>query len=132
MGVHPEGIDAKTMAECVGVSYRQLDHWDRRGVLRPSVRQARGSGHGCRLYSPEDARVGRVLGVLCRLGAEHATLATAAMQLRARVSVWTGHVYVDADGLLHLMMPAGGAWCIDLAWAERHPCCGQATLAGVA
>ncbi len=31
-------------ASIVGISYRQLDHWDTNGVVKPSVSQADGSG----------------------------------------------------------------------------------------
>lgn len=30
--------------EIVGISYRQLDHWDRTGLVKPSRAEARGSG----------------------------------------------------------------------------------------
>jgi hypothetical protein len=130
MGVHPEGITAKAMAECVGVSYRVVDYWDRSDVLHPSIAGGAATRDWQRrLYSPADARVGRALGVLSRLGAEVDTLRVAARQLAERIGVWTGHVYVDVHGYLHLTMPAGGAWCLDLAWCERHPCCSQGTLA---
>jgi DNA-binding transcriptional MerR regulator len=37
----------------VGITYRQLDYWARTGLLRPSLRQAEGSGSQ-RLYSFTD------------------------------------------------------------------------------
>jgi DNA-binding transcriptional MerR regulator len=42
-------------ARMSGLSYRQLDEWDRRGFVKPSLAQARGSGVlPYRRYSGED------------------------------------------------------------------------------
>ncbi len=34
----------KQACEIVGITYRQLDYWDRQGVVRPSLGEAHGSG----------------------------------------------------------------------------------------
>lgn len=39
--------------EIVGISYRQLDYWDRSGFIGPSIQQAKGRGR-IRIYSEED------------------------------------------------------------------------------
>lgn len=41
------------LCRIAGVSYRQLDYWDRTGLLRPSLATAAGSGSQ-RLYSRDD------------------------------------------------------------------------------
>lgn len=122
-----QGIGAKEFARCCGVSYRVVDYWDRTGVLRPSLHPARGSGSQ-RRYSADDARLGRALGVLARYGAAGPALRRAAAELD-RIGSWTGHVYVDAAGAIHLAMSEGGAWCLDLTWCQRHPCCNAPQLA---
>jgi DNA-binding transcriptional MerR regulator len=43
----------KQACEIVGISYRQLDYWDRQGVVCPSLRAAHGSGTQ-RRYSYRD------------------------------------------------------------------------------
>lgn len=91
---------------------------------------ARGSGIH-RRYSAEDARLGRALGVLTKHGCRGAALQRASTELR-RLATWSGHLYVDHHGCLHLAMPEGAAWCLDLTWCARHPCCNAPTLAGVA
>jgi len=55
------------VARLAGVSYRQLDYWDRSGVLRPSVRSAKGSGTA-RRYSDDDLVRCRVIAELLRYG----------------------------------------------------------------
>jgi DNA-binding transcriptional MerR regulator len=47
------GYRVPQVVEIVGISYRQLDYWARTGLVRPSVRDARGSGTQ-RLYSFQD------------------------------------------------------------------------------
>lgn len=47
------GFFGPQTAELVGISYRQLDHWARQGLVRPSVAQASGSGSR-RRYSYND------------------------------------------------------------------------------
>lgn len=47
------GFFGPQTAELVGISYRQLDHWSRQGLVRPSVAQASGSGSR-RRYSYND------------------------------------------------------------------------------
>jgi DNA-binding transcriptional MerR regulator len=41
------------VCKIVGITYRQLDYWARTGLVRPSVKDARGSGSQ-RLYSFQD------------------------------------------------------------------------------
>lgn len=47
------GYHGPQVCKLVGISYRQLDYWARTGLLRPSVKDARGSGSQ-RVYSYRD------------------------------------------------------------------------------
>ncbi len=49
----PDGFRGPQVCKIVGITYRQLDHWDRTGLKSPSLMQARGSGTQ-RLYSYRD------------------------------------------------------------------------------
>lgn len=44
---------ARQAAELIGITYRQLDYWDRTHLVRPSIKSAAGSGSR-RRYSLED------------------------------------------------------------------------------
>ena len=48
-----EGFRGPQACAIVGISYRQLDYWARTGLVRPEVRDAKGSGTQ-RLYSFRD------------------------------------------------------------------------------
>ena len=63
---HP-GYRAPQVKDIVGISYRQLDYWDRTGLVRPSIREAGGSGTQ-RLYSFQDLLVLRVIKKLLEAG----------------------------------------------------------------
>ena len=47
------GYRVPDVTKIVGISYRQLDYWARTGLVRPSVKDAQGSGSQ-RLYSFQD------------------------------------------------------------------------------
>ena len=40
----PQGYGSKLTADVVGITYRQLDHWARTGLVEPSLARATGSG----------------------------------------------------------------------------------------
>ena len=48
-----DGFGGKQVLAIVGITYRQLDHWARTGLLRPSLCDAKGSGSR-RRYSYDD------------------------------------------------------------------------------
>jgi DNA-binding transcriptional MerR regulator len=54
-------------AALAGITYRQLDHWDRIRLVSPSVSPADGSGSE-RVYSPEDVDALRIVGRITDLG----------------------------------------------------------------
>lgn len=47
------GYRVPEVTKLVGISYRQLDYWARTGLVRPSIKDAQGSGSQ-RLYSFQD------------------------------------------------------------------------------
>lgn len=62
----PSGLVAPEVAQAVGVTYRQLDYWLRRGYLTGTP-VTTGSGHP-RVLTDEQIRLARHLGVLTELG----------------------------------------------------------------
>lgn len=73
------GYRGPVAAMAAGISYRQLDHWDRSGLVSPSIRRASGTG-SVRLYSFRDILalqvVRRLLGTGLSLGQVRAAVAT--------------------------------------------------------
>ena len=51
--IAPEGFGGKQVLTIVGITYRQLDHWARTDLIRPSLCDAKGSGSR-RRYSYDD------------------------------------------------------------------------------
>jgi DNA-binding transcriptional MerR regulator len=51
--VGDEGLSGPQVCKVVGITYRQLDYWDRTDLLKPSLANARGSGTQ-RRYSYRD------------------------------------------------------------------------------
>jgi len=62
-----DGFSADVTRRAVAISYRQLDYWDKTGLLRPSVQRARGKGSR-RIYSFEDLVELRVVANLLAVG----------------------------------------------------------------
>ncbi|MDY5584919.1 MAG: MerR family transcriptional regulator [Arcanobacterium sp.] len=61
------GYRAPAVCKVVGITYRQLDHWDRTGFVSPTIRRATGSGSQ-RLYSFRDILVLRAVKRLIDAG----------------------------------------------------------------
>lgn len=61
------GYRVPEVQKLVGISYRQLDYWARTGLVRPSVRDADGSGSQ-RLYSFHDLLQLRIIKKLLDAG----------------------------------------------------------------
>jgi predicted RNase H-like HicB family nuclease len=58
-----DGVNTKTACRIAGLSYRQLDYWDRTHLIKPSLQEAKGIG-SARLYAFVDLvqlRVARIL-----------------------------------------------------------------------
>lgn len=61
------GFSADVARKVVGITYRQLDYWDKTGLIRPSIQKARGKGSR-RVYSFEDLVELRVVARLVSVG----------------------------------------------------------------
>ena len=62
------GYTSQQVIQLVGITYRQLDHWDKIKFIQPSAKQAKGSGSR-RLYSYQDLLRFRVAKRLLDSGA---------------------------------------------------------------
>lgn len=69
-----------------GLTYRQVDHWTRTGVLLPAV-PANGSGIW-RGWSDDEVRVGRVVGQLAALHVKRPKLRQVAATVRWSPAPW--------------------------------------------
>jgi DNA-binding transcriptional MerR regulator len=65
--VAQEGFRGPQVCSVVGITYRQLDYWARTGLLRPSIRDAAGSGSQ-RVYSYRDVLELKVIKQLLDAG----------------------------------------------------------------
>lgn len=109
-----------------GVSYRQLDYWDRTGTLSPTGAAAGGSGTQ-RLYSCADLFVLRVLGALRAHGVALRIGREVAEAMRDRYgAIELGTVLVVDDDGARLVPPGdpptGIALLVPLD-AFHPPCC---------
>jgi len=76
-----EGYRGAVAARAAGISYRQLDYWDRTGLVVPSVRGAAGSGSQ-RLYGFRDILVLKLVKRLIDAGISLQQVRIAVDQLR--------------------------------------------------
>lgn len=76
-----DGFSADVARRIVGITYRQLDYWDKTGLVRPSIKQARGKGSR-RVYSFEDLVELRVIAQLIRIGVPLPAVRKAAKYVR--------------------------------------------------
>lgn len=74
------GYRGTVVCNAVGITYRQLDYWDRIGLVSPSVRSATGSGSQ-RLYSFRDILVLKVVKRLLDTGVSLQQIRVAIAQL---------------------------------------------------
>ncbi len=75
------GFGARAVLALTGITYRQLDHWARTGLVRSSVRQASGRGSR-RVYSFSDLVALRVVGQLREAGVSVQTIRRAVSWLQ--------------------------------------------------
>ena len=76
------GYRGTSAAKAVGISYRQLDYWDRTALVQPSVRGASGSGTQ-RLYSFRDVLVLKLVKSLLDVGVSLQQIRAAIGELRS-------------------------------------------------
>lgn len=92
-----EGYRIPDVQKIVGISYRQLDYWARTGLVRPSVRDAGGSGTQ-RLYSFEDLVVLRTIKKLLDAGVSLQRIRRAIGFLRDHLNREPQGVTIMSDG----------------------------------
>jgi DNA-binding transcriptional MerR regulator len=80
--VEEQGYRVPEVTRVVGISYRQLDYWARTGLVRPSIRDAGGSGTQ-RLYSFQDLLQLKVIKKLLDTGVELRRIRKAVDHLKA-------------------------------------------------
>jgi DNA-binding transcriptional MerR regulator len=97
---HPEGFGYRGPTACAaaGITYRQLDYWDRTGLVEPSVRSAAGSGSQ-RLYGFRDILVLKVVKRLLDTGISLQQIRAAVTHLRERGSADLAEVTLMSDGV---------------------------------
>ncbi|MFY9262976.1 MAG: MerR family transcriptional regulator [Actinomycetaceae bacterium] len=74
------GYRGPAVCRAIGITYRQLDHWDRTGVVEPTIRAASGSGSQ-RLYSFRDVLVLKIVKRLLDTGVSLQQIRVAINQL---------------------------------------------------
>ena len=100
-----------------GVSYRQLDYWDRLGALCPTV-AARGSGSQ-RLYSEAQLRVAWALGRLSQLSKQAGLWTPAARELESWPRAeWDKLVVITPGGEVLEVFQAMKRGAVLAAWLD--------------
>jgi DNA-binding transcriptional MerR regulator len=120
------GLTSQQVCKKTNITYRVLDHWDRQGVLCPSIRPARGTGPGYeRIYSQADVDILRILDQVRRLGVPLALLARITNALRDGLTDFA----VKPDGGL-VLYPGRSPRPLPVALWIHLPCplVGTATL----
>ncbi len=103
-GAVVDGFSSKQAEKIVGISYRQLDHWARKGLVKPSVVQAAGSGSR-RRYSYNDLVELKIAKKMREQGIDLQSIARAFDYLRNQIGgevasaniVISGHDVLLAD-----------------------------------
>jgi hypothetical protein len=85
----PREITSEAVTAAAGISYRQLDHWTRRGYLRPAADTGNGPGH-CREWSSTERAVACLMAALVRAGLEPQAAALIARSGRSRFTLAPG------------------------------------------
>ena len=76
-----QGYRVPEVVKIVGITYRQLDYWARTGLVRPSVKDATGSGSQ-RLYSFQDLAMLKLVKRMLDSGIDLRRIRTAIDALR--------------------------------------------------
>lgn len=121
-----EGFGGKQVVTIVGISYRQLDHWARTDLLRPSLCDAHGSGSR-RRYSYQDVLALKVIKSLLDGGQKLTSVRKVVDRLREEgenitsanlvISGETVALARDAEGLFDLLRGGQGVLSLVLELA---------------
>lgn len=110
-----DGFSADATLRVVGITYRQLDYWDKTGLIRPSIQRAKGKGSR-RIYSFGDLVELRVVGRLLSAGVPLPSVRKAARYLRlnlANVSRPLARLALTTDGKRVLVRTTDGRHLMD-------------------
>ncbi|MBP3222976.1 MAG: MerR family transcriptional regulator [Actinomycetaceae bacterium] len=91
------GYRGSVACKAAGITYRQLDYWDRTGFVSPSIRGAKGSGTQ-RLYSFQDILVLKIVKRLLDSGVSLQRVRLAVSQLMSRGIDDLAHITLMSDG----------------------------------
>ena len=92
-----QGFRAPQVGEIIGISYRQLDYWDRTGLVKPSIKGAEGSGTQ-RLYSFQDLLQLKVIKQLLDAGVSLQKVRTAVEYLQGNLGEAPHGLNLLSDG----------------------------------
>ena len=91
------GYRVPIACQVAGITYRQLDYWARTGLVRPSIRGAKGSGSQ-RLYSFKDILVLKIVKGLLDTGISLQNIRLAVDKLRDRGINEISEITLVSDG----------------------------------
>ncbi|MFP7696119.1 MerR family transcriptional regulator [Trueperella sp. LYQ143] len=91
------GYRGPAICRALGITYRQLDYWDRIGLVEPTIRSAHGSGSQ-RLYSFRDVLVLKVIKRLLDTGISLQQLRKAIAQLESYGVADLASITLMSDG----------------------------------
>jgi DNA-binding transcriptional MerR regulator len=124
-----EGYRVPDVCRIVGISYRQLDYWTRTGLVRPSIRDAQGSGTQ-RLYSFQDLALLKIIKKLLDTGVSLQQVRKAIGTLRSLKEPEVGTTIVSdgsrifavesPDAVVDLLAKGQGvfALAVDKVWSD--------------
>jgi DNA-binding transcriptional MerR regulator len=118
------GYRGTSAAGAAGISYRQLDYWDRTALVQPSVRGASGSGTQ-RLYSFRDILVLKLVKNFLDAGVSLQQIRIAINELRAagisdlaKITLFSDgakvYLFTSADEIIDLMDKGQGVFGISV------------------
>ncbi len=98
-----EGFAGPQTAELVGITYRQLDHWARKGLVKPSVADAAGSGSR-RRYSYNDLVELKIAKKMRDAGNDLKSIARAFGYVREQLGgeVGSANIVISGSDVLHV------------------------------
>jgi DNA-binding transcriptional MerR regulator len=111
-------FSSSDITQMYGFSQRQIDGWDRSGMICPSLKSGKGKGHR-RLYSPEDILCFRFIKRLQDAGWHTRTIRTAIQNLKQVLpdkNPLRDLILLDANGsiLARCSTIDGGAILLDI------------------
>jgi len=134
------GYRAPEVVKLVGVTYRQLDYWARTGLVKPSVRDASGSGTQ-RLYGFQDLVLLRSIKNLLETGVTLQKIRRAVDYLREHLGEAPQEMTLMSDGrniyaaksrdeIIDLMQQGQGTMFtlqVDRVWTDLEKTLGRKT-----